>query len=153
MRPAISIYCAYLNLESLGGCSGKIPQTALLFLLSALAICGLPPFNGFISEFILYSGLYQGSLHANPIGALLLMLSILGLALIGGLALLCFTKAFGIVFLGNARKPLPQSDWKERAGNLIPLIYQQRDDFWHWFIPGRIYKIFERSAGIVHSKF
>jgi len=110
-----------LNLESLGGLFRKIPQTALLFLLSALAICGLPPFNGFISEFILYSGLYQGSLHANPIGALLLMLSILGLALIGGLALLCFTKAFGIVFLGNARKPLPQSDWKERAGNLIPL--------------------------------
>jgi formate hydrogenlyase subunit 3/multisubunit Na+/H+ antiporter MnhD subunit len=110
-----------LNLESLGGLFRKIPQTALLFLLSALAICGLPPFNGFISEFILYSGLYQGSLHANPVGALLLMLSILGLALIGGLALLCFTKAFGIVFLGNARKPLPQSDWKEGAGNLIPL--------------------------------
>ncbi|MFH1250149.1 MAG: proton-conducting transporter membrane subunit [bacterium] len=110
-----------LNLESLGGLFRKIPQTALLFLLSALAICGLPPFNGFISEFILYGGLFQGSLQANPVGALLLMLSILGLALIGGLAMLCFTKAFGIVFLGNARKPLPQPDWKEGPGNLIPL--------------------------------
>ncbi len=110
-----------LNLESLGGLFRKMPQTAMLFLLSALAICGLPPFNGFISEFILYGGLYQGSLQASPVKALILMLSILGLALIGGLALLCFTKAFGIVFLGNQRKSLPQQDWKEGPGNLIPL--------------------------------
>jgi len=110
-----------LNLESLGGLFRKMPHTALLFLLSALAICGLPPFNGFISEFILYGGLYQGSLHARPVGALLLILTILGLALIGGLAMLCFTKAFGIVFLGKGRKPLPESDWQEGPGNLIPL--------------------------------
>ena len=110
-----------LNLESLGGLSRKLPQTSFLFLLAALAICGLPPFNGFISEFILYSGMYQGIIHANSVGSVLLFVAILGLALIGGLAMLCFTKAFSIVFLGNERKPLPKQTWNEGPGNLIPL--------------------------------
>lgn len=110
-----------LNLESLGGLFRKIPQTSLLFLLGALAICGLPPFNGFISEFILYIGMYQGILDNNPIGSVLLLLAILCLALIGGLAMLCFTKAFSIVFLGKERSPLPKENRPERAGNLVPL--------------------------------
>lgn len=92
------------NIESLGGLIKKMPVTAFLFLIASLAICGLPPFNGFISEFLIYNGFIEG-LHVSSIGAKVMMLfSIIGLALIGGLAIFCFTKAFGIVFLGRSRE-------------------------------------------------
>jgi formate hydrogenlyase subunit 3/multisubunit Na+/H+ antiporter MnhD subunit len=90
-----------LTIDRMGGLFRYMPRTALLFLLAALAICGLPPFNGFISEFIIYSGLFNAI--GNHQSALLAIMAVVGLALIGGLALLCFTKAFGIVFLGTER--------------------------------------------------
>ena len=90
-----------LTIDRMGGLIKKMPHTAILFLVAALAICGLPPFNGFISEFLIYSGLF------NAIGsgqsASIIILALIGLALIGGLALMCFTKAFGIIFLGTNR--------------------------------------------------
>jgi NADH:ubiquinone oxidoreductase subunit 5 (subunit L)/multisubunit Na+/H+ antiporter MnhA subunit len=92
-----------LNLEALGGLVKQIPHTAYLFLIGSLAICGLPPFNGFVSEFFIYRGLFKG-LSSDLFPFILTMLfSILALVLIGGLALICFTKAFGIVFLGSPR--------------------------------------------------
>jgi len=110
-----------MNLESLGGLIRKMPHTSLLFLLAALAICGLPPFNGFISEFILYSGLYQGTIQLSPVASVMMILAIIGLALIGGLALLCFTKAFGIVFLGESRTEYPRPPAEASAFQLIPM--------------------------------
>jgi hydrogenase-4 component B len=92
-----------VNIDRLGGLIRKMPHTALMFLLASLAICGLPPFNGFISEFLIYSGLYSG-LGTNSNSTIIIILSVSGLALIGGLALFCFTKAFGIVFLGTSRR-------------------------------------------------
>ena len=93
-----------LHIDHLGGLIKKMPQTASLFLIAAIAISGIPPFNGFISEFIIYSGFYYW-MHDAMLGTLMaIIFSVLGLVLIGGLALLCFTKAFGIVFLGQARK-------------------------------------------------
>jgi hydrogenase-4 component B len=91
-----------VNIERMGGLIQKMPRTAFMFLLASLAICGLPPFNGFISEFLIYSGLY-GALGTSSNSTIVIILSISGLALIGGLALFCFTKAFGIVFLGTPR--------------------------------------------------
>ena len=91
------------NIEQLGGLIKKMPKTALFFLLGALAICGLPPFNGFISEFLIYSGIFK-SLHAGDLFVdVLLLLSFTGLAVIGGLAIFCFTKVFSIIFLGSPR--------------------------------------------------
>ena len=92
-----------LNIDSMGGLIKKMPQTAFLFLIAALAICGLPPFNGFISEFIIYLGLFEG-IHSGSLAiTTVFILSIAGLVIIGGLALLCFTKALGIIFLGQER--------------------------------------------------
>lgn len=92
-----------MNIESLGGMLKKIPFTGYMFLIGSIAICGFPPFNGFISEFLIYSGLFKGLGLGNFQFTLAMLFSILGLVMIGGLALLCFTKAFGIVFLGNSR--------------------------------------------------
>jgi formate hydrogenlyase subunit 3/multisubunit Na+/H+ antiporter MnhD subunit len=93
-----------LNIERLGGIGKYMPHTAFLFLIAALAICGLPPLNGFISEFLIYGGLYNWLLNAGTVAIAATIFSILGLVIIGGLAMLCFTKAFGIVFLGNIRQ-------------------------------------------------
>lgn len=91
------------NIEELGGLMKKMPKTGTLFLLGALSICGLPPFNGFISEFLIYSGLFNG-LHGISVYLTVIFLGgIVGLALIGGLAIFCFTKAFGLTFLGSPR--------------------------------------------------
>ena len=92
-----------LELEELGGLLKRMPWTGTFFLIGAAAIVGLPPLNGFVSEFLL---LYAGFLAVlQPAAAVavagLIVLVILGL--IGGLAAACFAKAFGIVFLGSPR--------------------------------------------------
>ncbi len=91
------------NLEDLGGVFKTARITGICFLIGAAAISGLPPFNGFISEFYIYfAGISSiGSGSAGPV--ILAALLMISLALIGGLALACFAKAFGIVFLGEAR--------------------------------------------------
>ena len=91
------------EIDHLGGLAKKMPRTALCFLVGAVAICGLPPLNGFVSEFLIYLGLFgtlgngdgpsfAGAAFAAPM-----------LALIGALAVACFVKVFGAVFLGTAR--------------------------------------------------
>jgi hydrogenase-4 component B len=92
-----------VNIEHLGGIIKKMPQTALLFLIAAIAICGLPPLNGFISEFLIFGSLYNWVFSANLISLIMIVFAIGGLVLTGGLALLCFTKAYSIVFLGTPR--------------------------------------------------
>jgi formate hydrogenlyase subunit 3/multisubunit Na+/H+ antiporter MnhD subunit len=93
-----------VNVERLGGLIKKMPHTAVLFLMAAVAICGLPPLNGFISEFLILSGLYNWLYSASLLSLIAIVFSIGGLVFIGGLAFLCFTKAFSIVFLGNPRE-------------------------------------------------
>jgi formate hydrogenlyase subunit 3/multisubunit Na+/H+ antiporter MnhD subunit len=92
-----------LEIDHLGGLLKRMPWTAAIFLIGAVAISGLPPLNGFVSEFLIFFGAFKGGiLFGGAIAASLLAL-IAGLALIGGLAVACFTKAFGIVFLGEPR--------------------------------------------------
>ena len=110
-----------MDIEKLGGIGKRMPQTTFLFLIAALAICGLPPFNGFISEFLIYNGMFTG-LHGSDKGLLSSMVSgLFGLALIGGLAMLCFTKAFGSVFLGTPRHNLHHAPVEAGMGKLIPM--------------------------------
>ncbi|MCF0166315.1 MAG: hydrogenase [Bacteroidales bacterium] len=97
-----------LNVEHLGGLVRKLPLTAFLFLVSAVAICGLPPLNGFVSEILIYLGLFDFMGAANPLSGIGAAGAIAALVLIGGLAILCFTKAFGVVFLGESRTELPE---------------------------------------------
>ena len=91
------------DIERLGGLIKQMPHSALLFLIGSLAICGLPPLNGFISEFLIYGGIYDWLSSASLVSLIIVTFSILGLVMIGGLAIFCFTKAFSIVFLGSNR--------------------------------------------------
>jgi len=91
------------DMNKLGGLIKLMPQTAVLFLIGSIAIGGMPPFNGFVSEFILYSGLLEG-LKTGTIGNIsLLVLTLGGLSIIGGISVLTFTKTFGTIFLGVER--------------------------------------------------
>lgn len=92
------------NIEVLGGLIKSMPMTALLFLTGSIAICGLPPFNGFISEFLIYFGMLKGLMINNLSALITFILAIAGLALVGTMAILCFTKAFSIIFLGAPRE-------------------------------------------------
>jgi len=111
------------RMDELGGLARSMPLVSCLFLVGSLAICGLPLFNGFISEFIIYFGLFQGLFHLPLLGAVSCALGIIALALMGSLALACFAKVYGTVFLGEPRRPvIAHSQGKTSALMLVPML-------------------------------
>jgi formate hydrogenlyase subunit 3/multisubunit Na+/H+ antiporter MnhD subunit len=112
-----------VNIERMGGILKRMPQTAWLFLIAAVAICGLPPLNGFISEFLIYGGIYNWLYSASLISLITIVFTLAGLVLIGGLAILCFTKAFSIVFLGNPRDIQLDEIHERSFWQLLPMYF------------------------------
>jgi hydrogenase-4 component B len=110
------------EIDHLGGLIKRMPWTAATFLVGAIAISGLPPLNGFVSEFLIYIGAFKGTTVISHGGAVALLAVIAGLALIGGLATACFTKAFGIVFLGEPRSKHPNHAYESGKSILFPMI-------------------------------
>jgi len=91
-----------VDLERLGGLFKLMPVTAVCFIVGGVAISALPPFNGFASEFMIYSGLFGN--HGTGMWAkLALCLVAAALAFVGAVSTLSITRAFGVIFLGNAR--------------------------------------------------
>lgn len=91
-----------IDLEKLGGLHKTMPWTTPLFLLGSLAIAALPPFNGFVSEFLLYSGLLE-SVPELRLGRMALLSSVAVLAIVGGISALSVVRGFGLIFLGYPR--------------------------------------------------
>lgn len=110
------------TIDHLGGLIKKMPYTAVFFLIGSLAICGLPPFNGFISEYLIYLGMFKSLSGANLYQIITILFSIIGLTLIGGLAIFCFTKAFGMGFLGQHRSTDAANATESGKGMMIPQI-------------------------------
>ncbi len=90
------------NIEELGGLMKRMPVTGRSFLAGSVAISGLPPFSGFIGEFLIYYGAFQG-LTGEKLPFILTVLAIISMAVIGGMATACFTKVVGLAFLGEPR--------------------------------------------------
>ncbi len=95
-------------IDRLGGLLKGMRITGTTFLIGSLAIAGLPPFNGFVSEFLIYLGSFKG-VPLNRGTFALSLLAIVALAVIGGLALACFTKVVGVVFEGEPRSPAAEN--------------------------------------------
>jgi hydrogenase-4 component B len=93
------------NMEEMGGLIKRMPRTALFFLVGACAISGLPPLNGFASEWLVFQALLGGSAIPQPEVAVIMPIAVAMLALTSGLAAACFVKAFGITFLAIPRSP------------------------------------------------
>jgi hydrogenase-4 component B len=92
------------QIEELGGLLRRMPWTGACFLIGAVAISGLPPFNGFASEWLAFQALLHG-FQASPDALVHLLFPVAAalLALTGALAAACFVKAFGISFLALPR--------------------------------------------------
>ncbi len=106
------------DLESLGGLARPMPWTAALFLAGAVAICGLPPGNGFVSELFVYLGLVRA---ATGRGAAWVALAAPVLAATGALAVACFVKVAGIVFSGTPRTDRARTAHESPATMLAPM--------------------------------
>ncbi|GAB4536565.1 MAG: hydrogenase 4 subunit B [Thermodesulfovibrionia bacterium] len=91
------------NMEEMGGLLKRMPYTGLFFLIGSISICGLPPFNGFVSEWLTYQSLLLGFKTPSTVSKIISPLGGAALALTGALAAACFVKAFGISFLGMPR--------------------------------------------------
>lgn len=89
------------EIDRLGGLARTMPRTAGAFLVASLAIVGLPPLNGFLSEWVIFRGLLEAGGTAGTLR--LASVAAAGLVLAGALALACFTKLHGVVFLGVPR--------------------------------------------------
>ncbi|MBI5389316.1 hydrogenase membrane subunit [Candidatus Woesearchaeota archaeon] len=91
------------NIDKMGGLIKRMPFTAVFFLIGAVSIAGLPPFNGFVSEFMLFSVFFQSNVIASPIIKVILFLCLSLFAMTSTLAVACFVKVFGTVFLAHPR--------------------------------------------------
>jgi len=109
------------TIDQLGGLLKRMKVTGITFLVGSLAISGLPPFNGFVSEFLIYFASFKG-INYNEQSFIPACISILSLALIGGLALACFTKVIGIVFLGEPRTVELKSIDEKGSSMMVPMI-------------------------------
>ena len=108
-------------IDTLGGLIKRMKITGTTFLIGSLAISGLPPFNGFVSEFLIYMGGFKG-IALNDFDFALSMMGIVSLAIIGGLALACFTKVVGVVFQGEPRTPAAQNAGEKGPAMLLPMV-------------------------------
>jgi len=109
------------ELDRLGGLARRMPVTGLTFLIGSAAICGLPPLNGFVSEWLVLLAAFHGASEPSAPSAASALLVIPALALIGGLGVACFTRAYGVVFLGTPRAESIESA-REATGMRIPML-------------------------------
>jgi len=105
------------NLDRMGGLAKRMPASSALSLAGAVAICGLPPFNGFASEFLLYLGFFGEARAPEPYVAL----GVPVLALVGGIALISFVKLFGVSFLGAPRSAEAAGAHEAPGTMLVPM--------------------------------
>jgi hydrogenase-4 component B len=105
-----------VDLEKLGGLRGHMVWTAPAFLIGCAAIAGLPPFNGFASEWLIFRSLAAELVARDPAAKVAMLGAIAGLALAGGLAVACFARVYGIAFLGKPRRKQTKPPERERGG-------------------------------------
>ena len=109
------------EMSRLGGLWRTMPWTAGLFALGAAAIAGLPPLNGFVSEWLVYLGLFE-AVNASGAAALAAIPAVVLLAMTGAMALACFIKVCGVVFLGAPRSAAAAHAHESGLLMRIPMI-------------------------------
>ena len=109
------------EIDLMGGLAKRLPRVMALFAVGAVAICALPPLNGFASEWLLYVGLFRtlglGAAKGIPAAAV----AAVALAMTGALAVACFVKVLGAVFLGAPRSEASSHAHEPGATLLAPM--------------------------------
>lgn len=111
------------NMNQMGGLLKRMPLTGLLLIGGSLAISALPPFNGLISEWLIYLSLLQSGLEGSGIITLppLLLFGLLGI--VGALALVTFTRLVGICLLGESRSDKARHARETSRLMLLPMAF------------------------------
>lgn len=111
------------NLDNMGGLIQRMPGTAALFLLGSLSIAALPPFNGFVTEWLTLQTFLQAQVLPAGFLRILLPLAAAILVLASGLAAACFVKVYGIAFLGKARSKHVHKAHEARLGMRLAMAW------------------------------
>jgi hydrogenase-4 component B len=136
------------EMDLLGGLAKSMPRTALCCLIGAASVCALPPLNGFVSELLIYLGLFSslgihkgGSYVVAPFAAP-------ALALIGAMAVACFVKAFAIVFLGNSRSQHASHAHESGPAMIGPMLVLAVCCFAIGLFPQIFAPVLDRAVGV-----
>lgn len=109
------------DLERLGGVMQRMPRTGSLMLLGALAIAGLPPMNGFVSEWLLVLALMHGGIVSAGATATLSLIAVGVVSLVGALAGLAFVRLIGTALLGQPRSEAAGHAHESPLAMLVPM--------------------------------
>ncbi len=110
------------DIENLGGLAKKMPLTAFLFILGAMAISALPPLNGFAGEWLIYMGIFN-TLSVSSVSNLpLAALSAVVLAMVGALAVAVFVRLYSVIFSGERRTEAGSHAHEGSLAMKIPVI-------------------------------
>jgi len=110
------------DLNQLGGLIHAMPWTAGVFLVGTLAISALPPFNGFVSEWLTLQTMLRSAELPSTLVKLVFVLCGAGLALTVALAVTCFVKAFAMGFLGMSRSADATQARETAPSSLVPMV-------------------------------
>ena len=135
------------TIDHYGGLLRVMPVTAFFFLGGAVAICGLPPLNGFVSEWFIYLGLLHSQTENAIFPLSLMVLAVPALAMTGALALACFVKVFGITFLGTARQDFLIPPREAPGSMLLPMAVLFLGCLAIGLMPGAIVPLLQRGIG------
>lgn len=109
------------SIDALGGLLKRMKITGTAVIIGSLAISGLPPLNGFVGEVLIYIGGFKG-LDLDTSAFIMSIVAIISLAVIGGLALACFTKVVGVVFLGEPRTRAAEKATEKGGTMLVSMV-------------------------------
>ncbi|MDX9867728.1 MAG: proton-conducting transporter membrane subunit, partial [Kiritimatiellia bacterium] len=109
------------RIDLMGGLAKRLPAVMALFTVGAAAICALPPLNGFASEWLIYAGLFRTLGRGAATGAPAAALATVALAMSGALAVACFVKVLGAVFLGAPRSEADGPAHAPAATMMVPM--------------------------------
>jgi len=111
------------DLNKLGGLIRVMPWTAAAFLVGSLAIAAIPPFNGFVSEWLTLQTMLRSVELPSTLVKIVFALCGAGLALTAALAVTCFVKTFAMGFLGMSRSEQAAKAVEARRTMLAPMIF------------------------------
>ena len=137
------------EMTQLGGLWRSMPWTAGLFALGAVAVSGLPPLNGFVSEWLIYLGLFDAAASRGS-GAWVLMPAALAMGLSGALALATFVKAGATVFLGSSRTKAAEHAHECGALMRAPMLAIGGACVLVGLAPALFWRALSRSIGVWH---
>ena len=103
-------------MDRLGGLARRMPRASVITFVGTLGIAALPPLNGFVSEWLIFQGLFQGFRTGSHLVAILIVVAAATLGLTSGLAIYAFVRGFGIPYLGMPRPASSGSPARPPAG-------------------------------------